>query len=113
MGSKEYRVLSGIAVSLLCVICGWRSARLALGANPDSPAYNFRNSELARALALNPRYTAAWIARGLAEETAGDRRGAEASLLRASQVDRTYLPRWTLANFYLRSGDLAQFWVWA
>ena len=42
----------------------------------------------------------------LAAETAGDTKTAEASLLRAAAMDRTYLPRWTLANFYLRAGDM-------
>jgi hypothetical protein len=69
--------------------------------------------ELEAALALNPRYTAAWIAHGLAAETAGDGKTAEASLLRAVAMDHTYLPCWTLANFYLRSGDTPQFWTWA
>jgi hypothetical protein len=69
--------------------------------------------ELDRALALNPRYTTAWIARGLGQESAGDRTKAESSLLQAAEIDRLYLPRWTLANFYLRSGDLPHFWIWA
>jgi pentatricopeptide repeat protein len=28
-------------------------------------------------------------------------------------VDRTYLPRWSLTNYYLRRGNLLEFWVWA
>src|SRR5262249_6615865 len=52
-------------------------------------------------------------ARGLEQEGAGDRKGAEASLLRAAEVDHLYLPRWTLANFYLRAGDAPWFWIWA
>lgn len=69
--------------------------------------------ELDRALKLNPRYAEAWIARGLQQETAGDRSTAEASLLRAAGIDHLYLPLWTLANFYLRAGDLPRFWIWA
>jgi hypothetical protein len=69
--------------------------------------------ELDRALTLNPRYAEAWIARGLQQETAGDRAAAEASLLRAAGIDHLYLPLWTLANFYLRGGDLPRFWIWA
>jgi hypothetical protein len=110
---------------LLCVLCGWRSVRLAVPITPDSAEYHFRLweartegsaellAELDRALALNPRYTEAWIARGLEAEAAGDRKKAEASLLQAAEIDRLYLPLWTLANFYLRSGDLPQFWTWA
>jgi len=112
-------------MALLCVLCGWRSVRLAVTITPDSAEYHFRlweaqkdgpadsSAELDRALALNPRYTAAWIARGLEAEGAGDRKKAEASLLRAAEIDRLYLPRWTLANFYLRGADLPQFWTWA
>ena len=105
---------------LLCGFCGWRSARLALSITPDSAEYHLRLwqarsslAELDRALNLNPRYTEAWIARGLQQETAGDRSAAEASLLRAAGTDHLYLPLWTLANFYLRAGDLPRFWIWA
>jgi hypothetical protein len=112
-------------MALLCALCGWRSVRLAVPITPDSAEYHFRlgevqrevpgnlSAELDRALALNPRYAAAWIARGLQAEAAGDRKKAEASLLQAAEVDRLYLPRWTLANFYFRAGDLPRFWTWA
>jgi len=88
---------------------------------PDSAQHHYqewqsgpeRSAELDRTLELNPRYTAAWIARGLAAEMAGNRKLAEASLRRAAQINRMYLPAWTLANFYLRAGDPAQFWIWA
>jgi hypothetical protein len=106
---------------LICGLCGWRSAVLALGKTQDSAESHFKKwqanselpAELDRALALNPRYSAAWIARGLAAEAAGNRRTAETSLLRAAEADRGYLPGWTLANFYLRSGNVSQFWTWA
>jgi tetratricopeptide (TPR) repeat protein len=119
MGHTANRIFVAVAMVLLCGLCGWRSIRLALAITPDSAEYHFGRWQtqmeaagLDRALALNPRYTAAWIARGLAAETAGDRTRAEASLLRAAGIDHTYLPRWTLANFYLRSGNLTQFWIW-
>src|SRR5439155_14370283 len=41
----------------------------------------------------------------------GNRGAAETSLRRAAEVDHTYLPRWTLANFYLRTGDMQRFWT--
>ena len=121
------RTLIAAGIALLCGLCGWRSVRLAFGITPDSADYHFRlsqaegegegigqsSAELDRALTLNPRYTAAWIARGLGAEAAGDRKNAEASLLRAAEIDHLYLPRWTLANFYLRAGDLPRFWTWA
>jgi hypothetical protein len=118
------RTLIATGMALLCGLCGWRSVRLALGIAPDSADYHFRlwqaegegtgqsPAELELALTLNPRYSPAWIARGLEAEAAGDRGKAEASLLRAAEIDHLYLPRWTLANFYLRAGDLPGFWTW-
>lgn len=121
MNKAVYRIGPALGMALLGALCGWRSARLALGLTPDDAEYHFRQwqaggaeaeAELERALALNPRYTPAWIAKGLAEESAGRRAPAEASLLRAARTDATYLPRWTLANFYLRAGDREKFWIW-
>ena len=87
--------------------------KLALGTTADDAEYYLLAGDFDRAVSLNPRSAAAWIARGLEAETAGDRKKAEASLKRAAEIDRTYLPRWTLANFYLRAGDLPSFWIWA
>jgi hypothetical protein len=119
-GPRADAWVAALGMASLCVLCGWRSVRLAIPITPDSAEYHFRlweagnqSAELDRALALNPRYATAWIARGLEAETAGDHKKAEASLLQAAEIDRTYLPRWTLANFYLRAGDLPQFWTWA
>jgi tetratricopeptide (TPR) repeat protein len=121
MDSVLYRALTGGAMALLSGFCGWRSVRVGLAITPDSAAYHFQlwqahpelSSELDQAIALNPRYTAAWIARGLQAEQAGDRQLAEENLLRAAAVDRTYLPSWTLANFYLRVENPEKFWLWA
>lgn len=114
------RTFIALGMALLCGLCGWRSVRLATSNTPDRAEYHFRlwqaensSAELDRALALNPRFTAAWIARGLEAETAGDHKKAEASLLQAAEIDHLYLPRWTLANFYFRAGDLPRFWTWA
>ena len=68
---------------------------------------------LERAVAANPRASAAWIALGLIEESAGEFDAAERSLSEASRVDRQYLPAWTLANFYFRRANREKFWVWA
>jgi hypothetical protein len=68
---------------------------------------------LGRATQANPRSSAAWIALGLLEDTNGDSSAAEHSLGRAAQVDRQYLPAWTLANFYFRRAKGEQFWNWA
>jgi len=67
---------------------------------------------LRRAVGLNPYSTAARIDLGLRAEFAGNRREAEQLLLAAFRQDRMYLTRWTLANFYFRSGDEANFWRW-
>jgi hypothetical protein len=121
MGNKGGRAWAAIAIVPICGLCGWRSAQLGLGESPDSAPYHYkrwqsqpeRSEELDGALALNPRYTAAWIARGLAAEMAGNHELAENSLLQASATDRMYLPAWTLANFYLRADDRPRFWIWA
>jgi len=121
MGNAHQQFASALIVVLICGLCGWRSALLGLGKSSGDAEAHFKRwqanpeagSELDRALALNPRYAAAWIARGLTAETAGDRRTAEDSLLRAAEADRGYLPAWTLANFYLHAGNQPQFWTWA
>ncbi len=35
---------------------------------------------------------------------------AERALLEAAELDRSYRPRWSLTNFYLRQGDIGKFW---
>ena len=69
-------------------------------------------SALDRVVALNPRHARAWMERGLAAEQAGDQPFAERCLLRAAKADRGYLPKWTLANYYLRRGRRAEMWRW-
>lgn len=68
---------------------------------------------LRRAVALNPMDSRSWIDLALRYETDGDSSQAERCLLRASEVDRTYLPAWSLANFYFRRDDTQRFWLWA
>ena len=68
---------------------------------------------LERAVALNPYLTTARLELGLRAESAGRRQEAERLLLDAFRHDRMFLTRWTLANFYFRSGDQASFWRWA
>ena len=103
---------------LFCGVCAWISARLGFTASESNAEYHFRQwqaleerPELIRALKLNPRYSEAWIAMGLAAESMGDRKVAEASLHNAAAIDRAYLPKWTLANYYLRAGDMPRFWA--
>ena len=61
----------------------------------------------------NPFDARTWIELGLGAETAGDGATAERYLLRAAAVDRQFVPRWTLANFYFRQNDTERFWHWA
>lgn len=63
--------------------------------------------------APNPVAAAPGIERGLAAEFAGDLNEAERQLLEAAKLDATYLPRWTLANYYFRRQDWPRFWRWA
>ena len=67
---------------------------------------------LQRAVALNPRDSAAWVELGLRAEAAADLGGAEHSLLRAAAVDEQYFPKWSLANYYFRRGNTDKFWFW-
>jgi len=68
---------------------------------------------LERAVALNPRDSAAWIDLGMEAEARGDLPRAEKALLEAARVDRTSQPRWTLANYYFRREIHESFWHWA
>jgi hypothetical protein len=68
---------------------------------------------LEAAIALDPYYSHGWIELGLEAELAGDTARAERLLLEAARVDKTYEPRWTLANFYFRRGDREGLWRWA
>ena len=98
------------------------SIRAAISLTPDDWKYYMRlaqfpgeNAEalLSTALSLNRYNAEADIELGLQYEAEGDYAKAEEMLLRAFAVDRAYLPRWTLANFYLRRGDMQAFWTWA
>jgi hypothetical protein len=85
-------------------------ARLAWLVSGDDP----RKAEAAlrSAVALNPWDARSWIELGLRAEAAGDDAAAQRCLLRAAEVDRQFLPRWTLANYYFRRGNMDMFWHW-
>jgi hypothetical protein len=68
---------------------------------------------LRTSLELNPYNRDAAIDLGLRYEADGDLPRAEGLLLQAFKVDRTYAPRWSLANFYFRRDNLPEFWRWA
>ncbi len=97
------------------------SVQAAIKAVPDSSEYYMRLSQLdpsdahellVTALALNHYNAQAEIELGLQYEADGDFAQAEKHLLAAFAVDDTYLPRWSLANYYLRRDDLPAFWSW-
>jgi hypothetical protein len=77
---------------------GW--ARLA--GKISGPA---SHGALETAARLNPHNSAVWMELGLRAEADGDLDRARGDLNRAIEMDRGYLPLWTLANFYVRHGD--------
>ncbi|MDQ6707970.1 MAG: hypothetical protein M3Z85_18590 [Acidobacteriota bacterium] len=64
-----------------------------------------------QACRLQPWNSAALIRRGLDAELHGSVQNAEALLLEAVQVDRTFAPAWTLANFYARQTGNRKVWA--
>jgi hypothetical protein len=70
-------------------------------------------SLLQRSVKLNPNSAQAWIQLGLLHEEKNDLQQAQSALLRAANVDATFLPSWSLANFYFRQGNVSDFWSWA
>jgi len=81
-----------------------RRARLG-GANATA--------DLHRAAELEPGNAAPWIELGLLEESSGNFLSAEKAFLSAQSRDHTYQPRWTLANYFLRRGNMGEFWRWS
>ena len=67
---------------------------------------------LQRAAELNLLNSAPRIRLGLDAEVRGDYAEAEKWLLDAARIDRQFEPRWTLANFYFRRENAAEFWKW-
>ena len=70
-------------------------------------------ASLQRAASLNPYYSWVWIQLGLRAERDGQHELAGQYLLRASQIDRRFTPRWTLSDFYFRRQRTDLFWHWA
>ena len=98
------------------------SLRKAIQIEPDAWKYYMRLALLddehapqllETALKANPYDAQADIELGLRLEAAGDYSRAEKLLLDAFAIDHTFLPRWSLANFYLRRENLPAFWAWA
>ena len=102
------------------------STRLAMRLMPVNGAYPAQladelyasdpaaaKSLLERAVKLNRYDAASWIQLGLLSEAGNDLPQAEKALLQAASVDSTFLPSWSLANFYFRQQNAARFWYWA
>jgi hypothetical protein len=68
---------------------------------------------LRRAVELNRWDSQSWIELGLRAEAEGDDTTSKQYLVLAAEVDKKFLPRWTLANYYFRHYDAAMFWFWA
>ena len=79
---------------------------------PSNPTYAYRSGNLKRAVQLNPYLSPAWIDLAFAAEAANNPHEAEKLFLQAAQVDQTFTPRWTLANFYFRRQQTEPFWRW-
>ena len=85
--------------------------RLAVSIGDQVPAESL--ALLRQASALSPVDARIWIELGLRYESLQNYSEAEKCLLHAAEVDRQYVPRWTLANYYQRREDLVNFWHWA
>ena len=83
-------------------------AALAKNANGDMSAEVDR--ELLRAAALNPYSADVQMALGLREEFRGHTADAERYLVHAAEIDHTFKPAWTLANFYVRHDQAEKMW---
>src|ERR1035441_9095473 len=91
------------------------SIRSAIRLVPDGWEYYMRLAQfdqahahelLTNSLSLNRYDAQADIELGLQYEADGDFGRAEKQLLQAFEVDHTYLPRWSLANYYLRRDNI-------
>src|ERR1700690_310540 len=124
-----------LAILLLCLaataVLGWEdrlsraqsreAVETAIGLAPgDARSYTAlaslggedRSRALANAVNASPYNSQAWIALGLDAELQGDRTRAERCLLQAARVDKTYAPRWSLANFYFRANRHEKCLAW-
>ncbi len=69
---------------------------------------------LHRAVMLNPFDSESWIQLGFVSEfQQHDEARAEKYFLRAAEVNKMFLPKWTLTNFYFRHGNITNFFHWA
>ena len=95
----------------------WMPANGAFAAQLADEVYasdpDFANNLLQQAVKLNSYDAASWIQLGLLHEAKNQPELAGEALMQAAEVDTTFLPSWSLANFYFRRGDSSRFWYWA
>jgi tetratricopeptide (TPR) repeat protein len=98
------------------------SLRAAIRLVPDGWQYYMRLAQLDRehahglldtALKLDQYNAQAGIELALQDESEGNYAESEKLLLAAFAADQTYVPRWSLVNFYFRRDNLPAFWKWA
>jgi hypothetical protein len=136
---KSVQISLRVALTVACCFGVWNSLQLAradylfredtdesirkaIRLVPDNWQYYMRLAQFERgnarellksSLERNPFDAQADIELGLQYEADGDFGRAEKQLLEAYNVDHTYLPRWSLANYYFRHENMPQFWAWA
>jgi tetratricopeptide (TPR) repeat protein len=86
------------------------AARLAIMAEQ----YGATSNKLwGKALQLNPYDSSLMTQAALAYETSGDASRAERTYLEAARLSQTWLPRWSLANYYYRRNSPRDVAKWA
>ena len=126
-------LMAGIAWNLLFAVADLSARRnqpdgirLAMRLMPANGAYPAQladqiyamdpteaKSLLQRAVKLNRYDASSWIQLALLCEAADDLPQAEEALSRAADADSTFLPSWSLANFYFRRQNADRFWYCA
>jgi hypothetical protein len=98
------------------------SVRSAIRLVPDGWVYYMRMAQLDQSHALDLLGTSLQLNRfnaqadielALQYEAKGNLERAEKQMLEAYDVDHTYVPRWSLANYYFRRDNMDAFWAWA
>ena len=98
------------------------SLRAAIRLEPDAWKYSMRlaaldeanGEQLLETVVKLDRYNAeADVELSLRLEAEGNNSQAEKLLQNAFAIDHTFLPRWSLANFYFRRDNMPAFWHWA
>lgn len=86
--------------------CAWIRAEMTESESAELAAWE-------QAVRLNPRSPEVLSQAAIIREMDGDVPGAERLLLQAEEYNRLWLPRWSLASFYLRQNRPADTLKWA